>query len=131
VFNWKQKKLLGIDEASKAAAGASSKMSRVGGDGFLESSDDFGDFDELLKSGEFSNGTFTDITDKESFEIFQPDVKEAGGKAADKSRKVIRAASLFGLDKVAAPMPATKVRQRFSHTRVFGVRRSPAVGQKA
>jgi hypothetical protein len=103
----------------------------VGSEGFLETSDDFGDFDELLKSGQFANGTFTDITDKESFELFQPEVKEAGGKAADKSRKVISPASLVGLDKVTAPMPATKVRQRFSHTRVFGVKRSSSVDQKA
>ncbi len=80
-----------------------------------EINEDFGNFEDLMKLEKYKGGKFTDYSGQEEFELFQPKVSEA-----DPHRKVINVSMLYGSSKKAGPPVEERVRQKFSHKRVFG-----------
>ena len=98
-FNWKQRKILGLD------------LPREPEEVTHES---FGRFEDLLKDERYKGGTLVDVP--EDYFTIQT------GKIpmSDKSKKIVDVSKLFGASKSSGPAVVLKERERFSHTRVFG-----------
>lgn len=96
------------------------------GDGIILES--FGNFEDLLKDEKYRGGTFEEIVSDGKRTYSAPKIKENVSQ-----RKKVNMSMLFGPGKPAGPPCLVKVKQRFSHRRVFGHKgeASQSANQKA